>query len=118
MKQVFGDLSHFTDLELLCFSVYRGQFIPNFVMDFRQNRNLRHFKIEQNPFERKHAGLKKDIKADQMSIQIRYAVKDFQLTLIYPDYSFDYRQLETILRQNKMRKLHVTCDFFHVALGT
>ena len=46
MKQVFGDLTHFIELESLSFSVYRGQFVPNFVMDFRQNRNLKHFKIE------------------------------------------------------------------------
>lgn len=35
MKQVFGDLSHFTELEFLGFAVYRGQFIPKFDMDFR-----------------------------------------------------------------------------------
>ena len=37
MKQVFGDISHFSELETLGFSVYRGQFIPKFEIDFRQN---------------------------------------------------------------------------------
>lgn len=119
MKQVLSDIGHCYELEVLGFSVYRGQFIPKFDMDFRQNLKLRHFKIDQNPFERQNSNMKKHIKVDQMQIQLHLASpKDFRLTLAYPDYSFDYSLLESILSKNRIKHFKVKCDFLFVALGS